>query len=50
MGRLLNNESTANPYQSPNRIKEKYKRPDTDWGLAFILFLVFTVLLASSFG
>lgn len=28
----------TNPYKTPNKIKEKYKRPDTDWGIAALIF------------
>lgn len=30
-----------NPYQPPNIIKEKYKRPQVDWGYAAIIFFGF---------
>jgi len=27
-----------NPYQPPNILKEKYKRPQVDWGAAALIF------------
>lgn len=37
----LKDELIMNSYESPNQIREKYKRPQVDWGLAFLLFFGF---------
>jgi len=30
-----------NPYEPPQQIKEKYKRPQVDWGVVALLFFGF---------